>query len=214
VRVLLVSAVALVGAAIAQAQDAPDAYLGDRMPYAAFDRLPLTRITVPSGEVAIGIAPGALDLPRHPRVVWAELAAGSPKGSPQPGDRGLDPTPTWGLTYWGGALFALLADIEIRRQTQNRLGLQDALRAILAAGNIETASSLEPVLAVGDQATGTAVLVALYARMKDRPAPVDLDTLWEALGVRLESGAARLDDAAPLAAIRPGDHGATARAHR
>ena len=47
-----------------------------------------------------------------------------------------------------------------------------------------------------------ASLLALYARMKDRPAPVDLDALWQALGVRPEGGAVRLDDSAPLAAIR------------
>ena len=57
-----------------------------------------------------------------------------PKGLPAAGDRGLDYTPTWGRTYWGGALFCLLADIDIRKRTSNRFGLQDALRAIVAAG--------------------------------------------------------------------------------
>ena len=49
-------------------------------------------------------------------------------------DRGLDRTRTWGRTYWGGALFCLMADVEIRKQTGNRVGLQDALRTILSAG--------------------------------------------------------------------------------
>ena len=69
------SMLALVGAATAQAQDAPNAYLGDRMPYAVFDQLPLTRITVPSGGLAIGIAPGALDLPRERLLDWIERCA-------------------------------------------------------------------------------------------------------------------------------------------
>jgi hypothetical protein len=135
-------------------------------------------------------------------VVWSELAAGLPKGLPQPGDRGLDHTRTWGRTYWGGALFALLADLEIRRRTDNRRGLQDALRAILAAGNIETAAELPAVLEIGDRATGVSVLGELYVRMKDSPSPVDLDALWRDLGVRADGDRATLDDTAPLATTR------------
>ena len=62
--------------------------------------------------------------------VWSELLDGLPKGLPGAGDRGLDRTPTWGRTYWGGALFWFLADVEIRRRTSGRRGL-DALRAIV-----------------------------------------------------------------------------------
>jgi hypothetical protein len=309
VRVFL-GLLVLLAASVAQAQEGPEVYVGDRMPYAAFERLPTTRIAVTGGEIVVGIAPGRLDLERahlldwversasvvaryygrfparhtrllvvpragrgvsggrawghrgaavritigeratetelardwvlihelthlafpsvparhhwieeglasyvepvarvqagqlDPREVWSELAAGLRKGLPQAGDRGLDHTPTWGRIYWGGALFALLSDVEIRRQTQNRLGLQDALRAILGAGNIELASPLEPLLEIGDQATGTRVLGTLYGRMKDQPAPVDLDSLWGELGVRPEGGTVRFNDAAPLAATR------------
>ena len=55
-----------------------------------------------------------------PEKVWGDLVDGLPKGLPQAGDRGLDFTPTWGRTYWGGALFCLLADIEIRKRTETR----------------------------------------------------------------------------------------------
>ena len=72
---------------------------------------------------------GTLDV----QTVWRELVEGLPNGLPQPGDQGLDHTHTWGRTYWGGALFCLLADVEIRHRTANRYGLQDALRAILNA---------------------------------------------------------------------------------
>ena len=49
--------------------------------------------------------------------------------------------------------------VEIRRATGNRKGLQDALRAIVAAGaTINTDSALPPILHIGDQATGTTVL--------------------------------------------------------
>ncbi|MGH8699859.1 MAG: hypothetical protein ACREVR_01605, partial [Burkholderiales bacterium] len=137
-----------------------------------------------------------------PEQVWAELASGLPKGLPQPGDRGLDNTPTWGRTYWGGALFCLLADLEIRRRTENRFGLQHAVRAILLSGNMETSSPLEPLLALGDKAVGAPVLSELYENMKDRPVPVDLDAVWRRLGVRAAGGSVVFDENAPEAAIR------------
>src|SRR6266849_4017627 len=56
--------------------------------------------------------------------MWLDLVRDMPQGLPQVGDRGLDHTHTWGRTYWGGALFCLLADIEIRRQTNNAMGLE------------------------------------------------------------------------------------------
>ncbi|MDQ3200264.1 MAG: hypothetical protein M3Q46_13960, partial [Verrucomicrobiota bacterium] len=58
---------------------------------------------------------------------WSEIVRDMPQGLPERGDRGLDHTPTWGRTYWGGALFCLLADVEIRRRTTNAKGLEDAL---------------------------------------------------------------------------------------
>ena len=66
--------------------------------------------------------------------VWLDLIEGLPHGLPRAGDQGLDFTPTWGRTYWGGALYCLLADIQIRGRTDNQFGLQDALRGVLAAG--------------------------------------------------------------------------------
>ena len=52
-----------------------------------------------------------------PERVWREMVDGMPQGLPATGDQGLDNTHTWGRTYWGSALFCLLADIEIRKQT-------------------------------------------------------------------------------------------------
>jgi hypothetical protein len=109
--------------------------------------------------------------------VWRDVVSGMPQGEPQRGDRGLDRTHTWGRTYWGGAMFCLVADVEIRRATGNRKGLQDALRAIVAAGaTINTDSALPPILHIGDQATGTTVLSDLYQRWKDTPVNVNLGT--------------------------------------
>jgi hypothetical protein len=67
---------------------------------------------------------------------------------------------------------------------------------------METSSRLETLLDIGDRATGVRVLAELYGRMKDQPAPVDLDALWRELGVEIDGPRARLDDGAPLAAVR------------
>jgi len=135
--------------------------------------------------------------------MWLDLVRDMPQGLPQPGDRGLDHTHTWGRTYWGGALFCLLADVEIRRQTSNAKGLQQALRGILdAGGDIREDWNLVDALKAGDRAVGVSVLEPLYARMKDKPVGVDLDTLWAKLGVRSDDAGVRFDDNAVLAAIR------------
>ena len=135
--------------------------------------------------------------------LWQETVEGMPKGLPDSGDEGLDHTHTWGRTYWGGALFCLLADVRIRERTHNRYGLQDALKGILAAGgNIQTEGPIEQALAAGDKAVGVPVLEELYAEMKDKPVDVDLDALWKKLGVVYQDGKISFDDKAPEADIR------------
>jgi hypothetical protein len=136
--------------------------------------------------------------------VWKQSIQDMPKGQPQSGDEGLDNTPTWGRTYWGGAMFCLLADVQIRERTQNRKGLQDALRAILNhGGDITQDWEIEKALAIGDQATGTDVLHKLYEKMRGQPSPVDLTQLWQKLGVAINAdGTVRFDDKASEADIR------------
>jgi hypothetical protein len=135
--------------------------------------------------------------------VWADMVDAMHQELPQLGDRGLDFTPTWGRTYWGGALFCLLADIEIRKQAGNRKGLEDAMRGILqAGGNIESDWPLVRALETADGATGVPVLAELYARMKATAVKSDLDKLWLELGVQRRGGEIVFDDSAPLASIR------------
>jgi hypothetical protein len=137
-----------------------------------------------------------------PEKIWGDMVRDMPQGQPAKGDEGLDNTHTWGRTYWGGAIFCLLADVQIRERTHNQKGLEDALRAVLAEGNIESEWPLERAIAIGDQATGVPVLHELYEQMKARPVTVDLDALWKKLGVNAVNGQVVFDDSAPLAAIR------------
>ena len=100
-------------------------------------------------------------------------------------------------------MFSLLADIEIRRRSDNRRGLRDALRAILEnGGRIDREWELRRALSVGDRAIGAPVLQDLYEAMRAKPAPVDLEALWRELGVGEAAGKIVFDDRAPLAAIR------------
>ena len=135
--------------------------------------------------------------------MWSDLARDMPKGVPQHRDKGLDHTHTWASTYWGGALFCFLADIDIRKQTYNHKGLQDALRGILnAGGDIRQDWKLEDAFKVGDKATGVSVLSELYAKMKDQPVDVDLSEIWKQLGIESDGKTVRLIEDAPLATIR------------
>ena len=140
---------------------------------------------------------------RTQQDIFAEQMRQMPRGMPQPGDQGLDHTHTWGRTYWGGAMFCLLADVDIHRKTGNRFGLQDAMRAVArASGGLSADWPISRVFAAGDAATGTKVLEDLYAQMKDRPVTPDLHALWGQLGVESDGESIKLRDDAPLAEVR------------
>lgn len=135
--------------------------------------------------------------------VWQSLITKMPLGQPQSGDKGLDNTPTWGRTYWGGAMFYLTADVEIRRRTDNKFGLNDAFKGILRAGyNMNNNAELAAVFAAADKSVGVSVLTELYNRHKDSAAPFDLHNLWRDLGVSLDGDIVQYDDSAPLSSIR------------
>lgn len=119
--------------------------------------------------------------------LWSEYRSAMPKGLPAAGDEGLDQTHTWARTYWGGALFCLVADTEIHERSNNRLGLQEALRAVArASGGMTAAWPIEKIIANGDAATGTTVLSDLYAAWRQHPVDPSLAALWQRLG--LEGG--------------------------
>ena len=137
------------------------------------------------------------------KQVWWGMVDGMPHGEPGSSDRGLDNTHTWGRTYWGGALFCMIADIRIRQQTKNVLGLQDALAAIVHAhGSIEDKWPIERVLAVADKRTGTTVFEDLYTSWRATPVKIDLAGLWSQLGVSDSPEGVLFDDSAPLANAR------------
>lgn len=138
-----------------------------------------------------------------PEQAWLGLVRGLPNGLPRAGDQGLDRTPTWGRTYWGGALFWLLADVGIRRATNGARGLEHALAGLVRAGMTNaTRRSLDAALAAADEAAGVSVLQDLHAEMGTHPHPVDLAALFRELGIRRSGETVTFDDGAPLAAVR------------
>jgi len=181
-----------------------DTTMVHEMTHLAFPDLDDTHLWLHEGIASyVEVVASAQALEISPAAAWARLALELPMGLPERGDQGLDSTPSEDRRYWGGALFCLTADIEIRRRTGNRLGLKDALRGILAAGGtLANTWTVERALSVGDRAVGVPVLRELYAMWKDHPVAPNLDGLWSDLGVQQVNGHVQLVDTAPLAPIR------------
>ena len=138
-----------------------------------------------------------------PEQIWGEFVTSMPRGLPQRGDRGLDQTHTWGRTYWGGALFYLMADVEYRKQSGNKTGLQTAMRALVHAGGTHDHDwPVDRILAVADRAAGRPVMAELYQKMATQSFAPDLPTLWRELGIVMTDGRVTFDEAAPMASIR------------
>ena len=184
-----------------------DAFLADwvlvhEMVHLSFPTLPRRHLWIEEGS-ATYVEPVARVQAGHLSAasVWQQWRRGLPQGLPQAGDEGLDNTHTWGRTYWGGALFCLLADVAILRRTNRQRGLQDALRAIRAASGGNAARwSIDRALRVGDEAVGSPVLSDQYRDMRQQAVSPDLGALFAQLGVR--SAADAFDESAPLADIR------------
>ena len=137
--------------------------------------------------------------------IWRWLAWGLPQGDAAVARDGLDAARGHGATYWGGALFCFLADVEIRKRTENRKSLDDALRGIVrAGGNVTVSWDLPRTFAEGDRAAGVPVLTELYERMGKQPMASNATAVLASLGVSGNKSAVVFDETAPLTKIRHG----------
>jgi predicted metalloprotease with PDZ domain len=138
--------------------------------------------------------------------LWKHFAEEMPRGLRKAGTPpSIEERDDIDSTYWGGALFALMADVRILQETRGQRSLDDALRAVLALeGDATHEARVQDFLRTGDQATGAQVLGQLYSDFALHGAPIDLEALWLSLGVELAGGrgAVRLRDDAPLAWVR------------
>jgi hypothetical protein len=139
------------------------------------------------------------------RQLWEHFVREMPRGLPRPGEPpNIEERDDIDSTYWGGALFAFLADLRIRTGTHGTRSLDDVMRAALARlGDATHEARLADFLRTGDEATGTDALGSLDAGFAVRGQPPDLDATWRSLGVEPQAdGTVMLHDDAPLAAIR------------
>lgn len=139
----------------------------------------------------------------RPAEVWSEFMDGARQSEPErSSDLGLDGNGSWAQTYWGGAMFWLLADVQIRKATAGRSSLQTALRAVLAqGGNLTQEWPFAKVIRLGDRATKTSVLARLHAQMGPKPERPSLKACFAQLGIESAADTVRFEKA-PLDWIR------------
>jgi hypothetical protein len=134
-------------------------------------------------------------------VVWKEWMDNMPQGAGV-FDKGLM-NASGRESYWSGALFMLMADLGIRRETRGAKGLEDCLAGANWEGyQASRTVRLQDYVAACDSATGTKVVGGLVDRYYAAGAPVDLKAFWADLGVSQVDGRIALNDAAPQAEWR------------
>jgi len=136
--------------------------------------------------------------------LWGRFAREMHRGLPAgPDERGLEKQVDLDAIYWGGALYALIADVRIRELSHGQHSLDEVLRATLARGGDATRVwRVSEVLRLGDETTGMTVLRDTYRRPAGAR-PVDLDGLLRSLGVEVdEAGGIALREDRPLSAVR------------
>jgi hypothetical protein len=132
--------------------------------------------------------------------VWREWIEQMPRGL-----GALQGGLSGGSPYWGGGLFMLLTDIEIRRATSGAKGLEHCLRGALRAGGDMAPAERWPLAIFAqrcDAALGTPVMATMIERHVGKSVQIDLPALWRDLGMRLTADGIVTDDGAPLAWIR------------
>lgn len=151
--------------------------------------------------------------------LWAHFVDQMPRGLRKQGEPpGLEERDDIDSTYWGGALFAFLADVKILSASGGARSLDDVLRAVHdRLGDATHATTLADFLRVGDEAAGNHALSDVYrafavqgeageageAGKAGKAGVADLDAMWRSLGVlRAADGSVTLSDDAPLAAVR------------
>lgn len=149
-----------------------------------------------------------------PRVFWHELLAGFESGRASPSAGTLeDDSAAMGRgggylrVYWSATAIALLAEVELRRRSQGREGIDGLMRGLwreaVAAGRGEArAWSAGEVGRAFDRAAGNGAwgeTVGRWLRSREFPA---VEEVIGRMGVRRTAEGVTLDDAAPEAGLR------------
>jgi hypothetical protein len=101
-------------------------------------------------------------------------------------------------------MFCMWIDIELRRASDNTIGLEHCLRGIQdAGGDARQRWSIQQTIDAMEAGSGLGVVTDLYSRVDDEVLVMPLSELMLELGV-IDSATAsfRLSDEAPLAHVR------------
>ncbi|MCU0427382.1 MAG: hypothetical protein MUF71_17335 [Candidatus Kapabacteria bacterium] len=137
--------------------------------------------------------------------VWEEMTRKAPTAFvlDRRAHKGLNGARDFERVYWGGAVFCLMADIEIRQKTHNKHSFQSTLQAILRQeGTMNTDRDVLRVMRRGDKVIGVRVLEPLYKQFGTTSFTPNLPKLWADLGVVRRGNTIELRNDAPLAALR------------
>jgi hypothetical protein len=137
-----------------------------------------------------------------PDAVWRGFANHLGEGADRLATTPLGAMGFPGLYLSGGA-FMLALDVEARRASAGRVGLEDCLRTVRARlGDSTGQASLESVIAVCDEVLGDGLMTRFVDRHARAAAALDLPAIMAALGVHTSGGDVVFDDGAPDAWIR------------
>jgi hypothetical protein len=131
-------------------------------------------------------------------VVWKEWVDNMPQGMGVFA-KGLS-NASGRENYWSGALFMLMADLGIRRDTNGAKGLEDCLGGTTYEGSRNV--RLQDYVASCDRMTGTTVMSRLLDKYYATGNPMDLAGFWRDLGISEVGGRIVLNDSAPMAQWR------------
>lgn len=116
---------------------------------------------------------------------------------------GLNGVRDFRRVYWGGAVFCLLADIEIRQKTNGKHSFQSALKHIFERhGSFNEDRDALEILRSADKFLGFQVLEPLFVKMGSTSFEPNLEKLWSDLGIARKGNTIEFKNEAPLAHIR------------
>jgi predicted metalloprotease with PDZ domain len=147
-----------------------------------------------------------------PAQAWEQIDAGFGRGrsATRAGDDMLERVaaaygerPNFMRIYWSGTAFWLESDVELRRSSGGRLGVDEALRRFDACCLPDYRGwSPEDFVAKLDALIGSDVFRKHFDAYRARRDFPDLDPLYRALGLRHDGKAISFDEAAPDAGVR------------
>ncbi len=146
-----------------------------------------------------------------PQQAWSELDAGFGRGLRTADDsrslaelsQAMHARRAYYAVYWSGAAFWLTADVELRKRSGGRIGIDTALQRFHACClERKREWGAEEFVAKLDALVGSDVLRREYRAFAARRGFPPLDALYARLGLQRDGDALQLADDAPDAAIR------------